>query len=365
MRLRLTALYVALFGTSAALLLAVSYWLMDRHLHRTLPGPQADAAASDVALQFALAFAGTMVLAALAGWLLAGRALAPLLRMTETARRVSGDRLGERMALQGPADEVRRLAETVDDMLDRLEEAFEAQRRFVANASHELRTPLTVIRTEADVALADGAADAGRLREMGHAVIDGVDRTEALLDGLMTLARSQRGLLHRESLDLADCVRPAVSQVSREAGARSVELRVACAPAPVTGDRRLLERLAANLLENAVRYNRPGGTVWVRTEVEDGRSVLQVENTGPPLAETDVGRLAEPFERLGRHADGGAGLGLSIASSVARAHEGELRLQARPGGGLVARAGLDVPAAVRTLTPVARTSAASRRRRPA
>ena len=372
MRLRLTALYVALFGGSAALLLGVSYWLMQRHLDRTLPGPQADSAASDLALQFALAFAGTMLLAVLAGWLLAGRALAPLQRMTETARRVSGERLDERISLGGPADEVRQLAETVDGMLDRLEDSFEAQRRFVANASHELRTPLTVIRTEADVALADAHADERRLREMGEAVIEGVDRTEALLDGLMTLARSQRGLVRREPVDLAECLRPAAALVAREAGARGVELRVVSATAQVTGDRRLLERLAANLMENAVRYNRAGGFVAARTDSVDATATLHVENTGPVLSAADVARLAEPFERLGRHADGaGAGLGLSIARSVAHAHGGELRLEARDGGGLVVEAKLPVVAQeaperpARRLRPAARTSAASRDRRPA
>jgi signal transduction histidine kinase len=379
LRLRLTTLYVALFGGAAGLLLGVSWWLMRRHLERTLPDAQANAAASDLALQFALAFAGTLVLAAVAGWFLAGRALAPLRRMTATAERVSGDRLDERIELDGPADEVRRLADTVDGMLDRLAEAFDSQRRFVANASHELRTPLTLIRTEADVALADAEADVRRLREMGRVVIEGVERTEALLDGLMTLARTQRGLVRREPADLADCLRPAVSLVAREAGARGVELRVTSAPAPVTGDRRLLERVAANLLENAVRYNHAEGTVWVRTSAGGGDSVLRVENTGAPLAPEDVARLAEPFERLGRHAPadtGRAGLGLSIARSVVQAHGGELGLRARPGGGLVAEARLPsdqtgranqrseptAPASISTSAPAANAAVTSRLR---
>ncbi|HVE68511.1 MAG TPA: HAMP domain-containing sensor histidine kinase [Solirubrobacteraceae bacterium] len=370
MRLRLTALYVTLFGTAAGLLLTVAWWLMSRHLDRTLPAAEADAVADELALQFALAFAGTMVLAAVAGWLLAGRALAPLRRVTDTARRVSGERLDPRIGLEGSGDEVGRLAQTVDGMLDRLEESFEAQRRFVANASHELRTPLTLIRTEADVALADDRADAPRLREMGRAVVDGVDRTEALLDGLMTLARSQRGLVRPELTDLADCLRPAVALSAREAGAAGIELRIAAEPAAVRGDRPLLERLAQNLVENAVRYNRRGGTVWAGTGVDGGAAVLRVENTGPRLADSDVARLAEPFDRLGRHADGGgAGLGLSIARSVARAHEGELTLRARPEGGLVAEVRLPAyaPAAgsEAAVRRGGRTSAASRSRRPA
>jgi signal transduction histidine kinase len=379
LRLRLTALYVALFGAAAGLLLGVSWWLMRRHLERTLPDEQAAAAASDLAVQFALAFAGTMVLAIVAGWWLAGRALAPLRRMTATAERVSGDRLDERIELDGPADEVRRLADTVDGMLDRLAEAFDSQRRFVANASHELRTPLTMIRTEADVALADSEADEERLREMGRVVIEGVDRTEALLDGLMTLARSQRGLVRREPADLADCLRAAVSLTAREAGARDVELRVTCASAPVIGDRRLLERVAANLVENAVRYNHPGGTVWAQTALRDGDSVLRVENTGAPVAPEDVARLAEPFERLGRHAHGDtrrAGLGLSIARTVVQAHGGELALRARPAGGLVAEVRLprsqtgranqrsepSAPASISTSAPPAKAAVTSRLR---
>jgi signal transduction histidine kinase len=377
LRLRLTALYVALFGAAAGLLLGVSWWLMRRHLERTLPDEQAAAAASDLAFQFALAFAGTLILAIVAGWFLAGRALAPLRRMTATAERVSGDRLDERIELDGPADEVRRLADTVDGMLDRLSDAFDAQRRFVANASHELRTPLTMIRTEAEVALADADADEQRLREMGEVVIEGVDRTEALLDGLMTLARTQRGLVRREPADLADCLRPAVSLTAREAGARSVELRVTASTAPVTGDRRLLERVAANLLENAVRYNHAAGTVWAQTAIRDGDSVLRVENTGAPLAPEEVARLAEPFERLGRHADTGrAGLGLSIARSVVQAHGGELALRARPAGGLMAEVRLPraqtgranqrseptAPASMSTSAPAAKAAETSRLR---
>jgi signal transduction histidine kinase len=372
LRVRLTLLYVGLFGTSAGLLLGVSYWLMRRHLFRTLPDGQAAATASTLAVQFTLAFAGTMVLAAVAGWLLAGRRLEPLRHVTDTARRVTGERLDERVALDGPADEIRRLSDALDEMLDRLAESFEAQRRFVANASHELRTPLTLMRTEVEVALSDPASDERRLREMGEVVLDEAERTEALLDGLMTLARAQRALLRTEPADLADCLRPAASLVSREAAAGGVRLRVDAAPAAVRGDRRLLERLAANLMENAVRYNRPGGVVQAGTSVVDGHPTLQVENTGPALSPEELGRLTAPFDRLGRHADGrGAGLGLSIARSVVDAHRGELRLQARPEGGLLVRAILPPPEApprpreVRRLRPGARTSASTSSRRPA
>ena len=370
LRVRLTLLYVALFGTSAGLLLGVSYWLMRRHLFRTLPSDQAASTASTLAVQFTLAFAGTVVLAAVAGWLLAGRRLEPLRHVTDTARRVSGERLDERVGLDGPADEVHRLSEALDEMLDRLAESFEAQRRFVANASHELRTPLTLMRTEVEVALSDPGSDERRLREMGEVVLDEAERTEALLDGLMTLARAQRALLRTEPGDLADGLRTAAAAVSREAGASGIRLRVDPAPASVRGDRRLLERLAANLMENAVRYNRSGGVVQASTSVVDGRPTLRVENTGPTISREQLGRLTAPFDRLGRHADGrGAGLGLSIARSVVDAHRGELLLEARPDGGLVVTAVLPAPvgppAHTRRLRPGVRTSASRSSRRPA
>jgi signal transduction histidine kinase len=373
LRVRLTLLYVALFGGSAALLLGVGYWLMRRHLYRTLPDDQAASTASTLLAQFSLAYLGTLVLAIVAGWLLAGRALQPLRHVEDTARRVSGDRLDERIALEGPADEIHRLSDALDDMLERLSESFEAQRRFVANASHELRTPMTLMRTEVEVALSDPNADERRLREMGEVVLTEAERTEALLDGLMTLARAQRALLRTEPLDLADCLRPAASLVSREAAASGIRLRVDSDSAPSQGDRRLLERLAANLMENAVRYNRPGGVVQASTTTLDGRATLRVENTGPHISPEQLGRLTAPFDRLDRHADGrGAGLGLSIARSVMDAHRGELRLEARPEGGLIVTAVLPAPGDeasppehTRRLRPGARTSATRSSRRPA
>ena len=190
--------------------------------------------------------------------------LRPLQRITATAKRVSQDNLDERIALEGPRDELKELADTFDGMLERLSGAFASQRRFVANASHELRTPLTVIRTELDVTLADPHATNADLRAMGETVRDATLATERLIQALLTLARSEGGVTRRDPVDLADCARTAVAQAGAEANARGLEMHPALEPAPVRGDRRLLERLVANLVENAVRHNVDGGAVEVR-----------------------------------------------------------------------------------------------------
>jgi signal transduction histidine kinase len=249
---------------------------------------------------------------------------------------VSDQRLGERIALRGPEDELRELADTFDSMLDRLSESFEAQRRFIANASHELRSPLTVIRSEAEVALANPNSDPDELRAMAAVVVEASDRTEALLDGLLVLARSQRGLLQREPLDLGTVAESASAAAEAEARERHVRLESGLRPAPVEGDRRLLERLVANLLENGLRYNRPGG--WVRLETVCGpdSALVRVSNSGPQVDVAAARRLSEPFQRLDRHGDGrGAGLGLSIVRSVSEAHGGRLAITPRDEGGLV------------------------------
>ncbi|HSD81836.1 MAG TPA: histidine kinase dimerization/phospho-acceptor domain-containing protein, partial [Solirubrobacteraceae bacterium] len=258
-RLRLAALYAALVVATTIVLLGVSWWLMRSHLYRTLPDGEAHDLSARLLTQYAIALAGIALLAGTIGWLVAGRVLAPLRRMTATARRVSEERLDERIGLEGPDDELRELGDTLDAMLDRLQAAVDAQRRFVANASHELRSPLTVIRTEADVTLADPGADVQQLREMGQVVLEATDRTEALLDGLLVLARAQRELRGDRPVDLAGLVRRAAAQVAREASAARVALRVRAEPAVVVGDEPLLERLVANLAENAVRHNEPGG----------------------------------------------------------------------------------------------------------
>jgi signal transduction histidine kinase len=314
---------------------------MRGHLGRTLSEDAAAQALSHLAVQYVVALVGGTLVALALGWALAGRVLSPLSTITATARRVSRDRLGERIALSGPADELRELGDTMDEMLDRLADAFSAQERFVANASHELRSPLTEIRTEADVTLADPDASQADLRRMGEAVIAATDRTDALLESLMVLARSQSGALGRRPADLGPIARRALAGVGLEAAARGLQARTALDPAPVLGDGALLGSLAGNLVGNAVRYADAGGVLELATGTQDGAAFLRVANSGPELSAEQAGRLVEPFERGGRHGDAsGAGLGLSIVRSVAEAHGGALRIAPRAGGGLVAEVAL-------------------------
>jgi signal transduction histidine kinase len=347
-RVRLTALYALLFGACGAMLLAIGAWLVHRHIERTLPPGFADSALSRLDAQFALALVGTLLVAIALGYLVADRALAPLRRITTLAQRVTQDRLDERIALHGPADELHELADTVDGMLDRLAGAFESQRRFVANASHELRTPLTVIRAEVEVTLADPDATEADLRHMGETVLEAADRTQVLLDSLMVLARSQQALPRRELVDLAAAARTAEETTAAEAAVRGVTVRTDLESGPLMGDPALIERLVANLVENAVRHNVMAGSVDVTTRP----GLVRVENTGPVIRPEDVRRLAEPFERLQRDASRpGAGLGLSIVRAVADAHGARLHLEPRPGGGLIAEVAFDHMTSVTTAAP--------------
>jgi signal transduction histidine kinase len=269
--------------------------------------------------------------------------LRPLQDITATAKRVSQDNLDERIAMEGPRDELKELADTFDGMLERLSGAFASQRRFVANASHELRTPLSVIRTELDVTLGDPHATNSDLRAMAETVREATAATERLIQGLLTLARSEAGVTRRDPVDLAEGARDALSQTAGEAAAAGLETSALLDPAPVRGDRRLIERLVANLVENAVRHNRPGGRVEVRTSLSAGRSAVEVRNDGEVIPAAAVASLLEPFQRLDRGARGdGAGLGLSIVRSVAEAHGGTVTVKPRKTGGLIVR--VELPA---------------------
>src|SRR5919107_5191161 len=356
-RLRMTLLYAVVFFVAGALLLSVSYALVrnnltgtsslrglspgDYALHEAVQREVADDALGKLRTQYAIALAALTGLSVLLGWAVAGRVLRPLQRITATAQRVSQDNLDERIGLQGPRDELKELADTFDGMLEWLSGAFASQRRFVANASHELRTPLTVIRTELEVALADPDATTADLRAMAETVRDATLATERLIQALLTLARSDGGVSRRDPVDLADGARLAVEQTAGEAAERGLEVRSTLEPAPVRGDRRLLERLVANLVENAVRHNVDGGTVEIRTASAGGRRTVEGHNDGAVVPPDAVPSLLEPFQRLDRGARGdGAGLGLSIVRSVAEAHGGSVELQARPSGGLVVRVSL-------------------------
>jgi signal transduction histidine kinase len=280
------------------------------------------------------------------GWAVAGRVLSPLHRMTATARKLSEENLHERIALDGPADELKELADTFDDMLARLEAAFDSQKRFVANASHELRTPLSIIRTEIDVALANPDAGPEELRQMAEVVRQATERSDALIDGLLVLARSDRGPAAITPVDLAALAEEALVQAGAEAASAGVETKAQLEPAPTSGDVALLGRLAGNLIENAIRHNQPGGCLEVVTgpAPDAGEVRLAVANSGPLIDAAEVEGLFEPFRRLGgdRVAGGGttahrrgAGLGLSIVRSVTIAHEGRIVARPRPGGGLI------------------------------
>ena len=379
LRLRLTVLYGALFLAAGALLLLLSFLLFRRGLDNALQaplqhgrlrlprpfitvppphspaGPAAkglssklptraqlevrDQAVHQLLVQSGIALA-VMALASVGlGWWVAGRALRPLRRMTATARSLSEASLHERIALDGPSDEMRELAETFDAMLDRLEAAFESQRSFVANASHELRTPLSIQRALLDVALDDPHAPASELREAARQVLAVTARSEHLIENLLILARSTRGLSpgDRQATELAEIARQALDQEWPAAGPHPPALRCSLRPAPVNGDPALLTHLAANLIQNAIRHNSPGGWVELSTATTGGQVSLTVSNSGPAIPAEQVGELFRPFRRLAPDRTGsvrGSGVGLSIVHAVASAHGATVTAAPFPAGGL-------------------------------
>jgi signal transduction histidine kinase len=383
-RLKLTVLYGALFLVCGIALLAVTYFLVEQHLPTALTAKSLGSTTSVSGSQFsavcytqstgsAAGFSGTatgaiptasgcaallgaarddelrqlvvdsgIALAIMAaastglGWMVAGRVLRPLRTITAAARRISASNLNQRLDLDGPDDELTELGKTFNGLLARLERSFTAQRQFVANASHELRTPLARQRTLVEVALRDPDPTIDSLQQtMGRVLATGEEQ-ERLIEALLTLARSQRGLDRREPLDLAAVTATAASAAQAEAAEHGVRVNASLAPAPSQGDQRLAERLAANLVDNAVRHNVPGGWVEVATGIRSGRSVLSVANTGPVIAPEQVDRLFQPFGRLEetRFTRDGLGLGLSIVTAIAAAHDADLRARPLPGGGL-------------------------------
>ncbi|HET9518327.1 MAG TPA: HAMP domain-containing sensor histidine kinase [Actinoplanes sp.] len=270
----------------------------------------------------------------------AGRALRPLHHVTATAQRLGEETLDQRIRYSGADDEVAELAATFDAMLDRLAEAFDSQKRFVANASHELRTPLAVMRTEIDVTLSDDEADVAEYRRMARVVRNASERANGLVDALLVLARSEaqsgRRLVRKVPADLATSVHNALSAVRPEADRLKLDVTTDLVSAPVVGDPSLLDRLAGNLIENAIRYNHLLGRLWVRTTSDGGQVRLVVGNTGYEVEPADVPGLFEPFRRGGWERTGsrGSGLGLSIVRAVCDAHGGTVSAVAQPGGGL-------------------------------
>jgi signal transduction histidine kinase len=379
-RLKLTMLYGALFLVCGAVLLAVTYFLVANKLpavatSHSKPGiggitggdqvcfmqtsggsppalPATGCGAllnqyrndelnqllTDSAIALAVMAAASIGL----GWLVAGRVLRPLRTITTAARRISASNLYQRLALHGPDDELRELGKTFNGLLARLEESFGAQRQFVANASHELRTPLARQRTLVEVALGDADATADGLRGTLERVLVTGEQQERLIEALLTLARSQRGLDRREPLDLAEVTGDVLAADEPEARRRGLRVRSSLGPAPALGDGRLAERLAANLVDNAVRHNAAGGWVEVTTGMRSGRALLSVVNTGPVIPAEQVEELFRPFGRLeatrltrdAREGREGLGLGLSIVTAIAAAHDADLRARPLPGGGL-------------------------------
>ncbi|NQW16874.1 MAG: HAMP domain-containing histidine kinase [Chloroflexi bacterium] len=363
-RARLTLLYTGAFFLAGVMLVALMYLYLARVINHQLT-VQGDIthlstdAHDALMLQFQRAREETFNIVLVAsivslgvigvvaggfGWLLARQALNPLRQITATARRVADRSLHERIALVGPNDEIKELADTLDSMLERLDRSFDNQRRFVANASHELRTPLTINRTLIEVALGDPQANES-LRQLGTHLLDVNHRHERLIDGLLILASSEQSIAEPIPVDLAEIVRH-ISAVSQGAAQNAgIDLGTHLQPAPITGDPVLMERLVQNLLENAIRYNsRERGWVTVTTDVVDEYVHLTVENTGPIVPPYEIPGLFEPFRRLStteRIADPsnssmtrGAGLGLSIVRSVAHAHGGDAHASPRTEGGL-------------------------------
>ncbi|GHF21526.1 two-component sensor histidine kinase [Amycolatopsis deserti] len=356
---RLTLLYTGLVLVAGVVLTALTYLLLRSKLERRIslliirtpadpaPAPPElagtadqvrDAALSEFLGQAAIALAVVAVLAAVLGWLVAGRVLRPIRAISATARRLSAENLAERVPVSAPADELVTLAATINGMLDRIqqgiaerERVLHSQRMFTANAAHELRTPLTTVRTAIDVTL-DGDPSRAELLAMTGDIATAVEHSRRTLDGLLVLARSQTVSHPRERVDLAALAAAALDG----SATHSLQVRSELAPALTDGEPVLLERMVGNLVDNAVRYNHPGGRIEVTTGRADGQVVLCVSNTGSVVPD-DAERLLEPFVRgagARLRTESGAGLGLSIVHAVATAHGGGVSVEARPSGGL-------------------------------
>ncbi|MGH3263494.1 MAG: sensor histidine kinase [Trebonia sp.] len=365
-RLRLTALYGGLFLVCGAGLLVITYLLVSHSTRHRPPGevvigrPLAgvgraertvDIARIVAALRYqnrvdlhqlliesAIALAVMAALSVALGWVLAGRVLSPLRTITARTRRISEQSLHERLALPGPRDELKQLADTIDELLARLEAAFDAQRRFVANASHELRTPLAMMRTTLDVAAAKPDGVPPQTSALDADLRVDLDHADQLVNSFLVLARVQHGQLgERRSVALEQIITAALAARAEQIAAKQIELRTAVVPVLLDGSETLLARMVENLIENAVRHNSPHGFIEVTCTIDGDTARLTIDNGGPVLDQDAVAQLVQPFRRLEADRTGshnGHGLGLSIVAAVAVAHDGTLELRARPLGGL-------------------------------
>ncbi|MCA9833909.1 MAG: HAMP domain-containing histidine kinase [Thermomicrobiales bacterium] len=367
-RARLTLTYAALFLVTGTVLIVLMYVMLSNALDHPPPKPrdeqheqsnqttmptneeewqyqidnakgeQREEALSLVKVSAAIALGVASVGALGVGWVFAGRMLRPVTEITEHAREASESTLDRRINLVGPDDELKELADTIDEMLSRLEQSFESQKRFAAQASHELRTPLAIMGGEADLALSDpdGSEQTAALARM---VRSQVDRSERLVEGLLVLARSDSTVINRERIDLADLVGDTLEDVIALADRSHIDIDLDLASAPILGDRVLLGSLLTNLYLNAVQYNREGGWLRIRVWTADDYSYVRIENSGDMVAQEEMDRLFQPFQR-GRGLDqsarkqGGFGLGMAIIRAVTAAHDGELEAHARESGGI-------------------------------
>jgi signal transduction histidine kinase len=381
-RLRLTLLYGGLFIASGAILLTITYLLFRHSTGHTIllnyqnvrpetssrdsgiftgtqipeqmqrfPQQARDQAAHDRAAQLhallvqsGIALAIMVVVSIIVGWLVAGRVLRPLRTMTVAVQRISARNVHERLAVEGPRDELKDLADTVDGLLGRLETALGAHKRFVANAAHELRTPLTLEHALLEETLTDRGATLESFRSTSERLLAISEQQGRLLEALLTLATSERGLDRRVPFDLSVLADHVLLASRPEIDRIGLRIETRTAPAPTSGDPALVERLMINLLDNAVCYNGAGGRVEVTTATKAERAVISVVNTGPIIPTAQVDRLFEPFQRLDRTAqdDGHHGLGLSIIRAIATAHDATLTAHARPDGGLALEVGFPV-----------------------
>jgi signal transduction histidine kinase len=370
---RLMLLIGAVLFVSGALLLAVTYAQVAHrgsvkvveavpvHTPESGPAPDGDTSGPGAAIvehqhlvdlnaQLVASGVALALMAGLAlvlGWLVAGLVLRPLRTVTAAAQQISAEHLDRRLAVEGPRDELKELGDTIDGLLGRLQDSLDAQRRFVANASHELRTPLTVSRALLEMTVEDPHATVDSFRATCRQVLEEGEQQEQLIDSLLLLAHSQRGLERREPLDLAPVTADVLDALEAEAAVRGLRFERSLKPAPLSGDRRLIERLVSNLVENAFRHNVAQGRVRVAVGSNGGHATLAVTNTGPLVPPEDLERLLQPFQRMSQERTGehdGLGLGLSIVQAIARAHDATLAVQAQFGGGLEVEVSFPVPA---------------------